>query len=125
MFNLVDETAQGACPELADVLTEVVLVDTIAQSDGFGEAVDLHRATPGRGTAKRLGYLARSGVQVVRATVIKGPGHTVAARSDTASDTGAYIGVAQQLSSSFGRHGSPEGGQVNSCLLYTSDAADE
>lgn len=104
VFNLVDQAPQSACAQLVYVVAEVVLVDAVAQSDGFVETVDFHCATPRGGATKHLGDLAGAGMQVVRSAIIKGSSHTVAARSGSASDASANIGMAQQLSGSFRRH---------------------
>ena len=104
VFNLVDQAPQSACAQLVYVVAEIVLVDAVAQSDGFVQTVDFHCATPRGGATKHLGDLAGAGMQVVRSAIIKGSSHTVAARSGSASDASANIGMAQQLSGSFRRH---------------------
>jgi hypothetical protein len=108
VFNLGTRTLRSLVDEIVYVVAEVVLVDAVAQSDGFIVAVDFHCATPARGAAKHLGGLAGAGMQLLRSAVIKGSGHTIAAQSDSASDARANIGMAQQLSGSLRRHRSSQ-----------------
>lgn len=108
MFDLIDEAAQSARAKFVHVVAEVVLVDALAQSDRLVETVNFHRPAPGCGPAKHLCHLVGPRVQVVRPTVVEGSRHAIATRSDSASDTGADIGVTQQLSRSLGRYGGAE-----------------